>query len=233
MLKTIGAIAALALAGTAANAADLPVKARPMAPVATMNWTGCYLGANLGYGWGRGTASATALGVTVSGSEHLDGVLGGGQIGCNYQMNNIVFGIEGDIQGTDQHRTTTFTAGGFSLAESDSLPWFGTVRGRVGITLAPTWLVYATGGGGGAGLRSTATATGPVTGTLTNNTTRGIWTVGGGVENMFMPHWSWKLEYLYFSTGNFTNTTAVLGVPVVTTTKFSDNVLRAGINYHF
>jgi outer membrane immunogenic protein len=233
MLKTIGTVAALALGMTAANAADLPVKAPPMAPVAVSTWTGCYLGANLGYGWGRGRESVTAAGVTVTGSENINGILGGGQIGCNYQVSNIVWGVEGDFQGTDQHHTTTVAAGGVTLSERDSLPWFGTIRGRVGVTLAPSWLVYFTGGGGGLSLHRTATATGLVAGTLTNNTTHGFWTLGGGIENMFMPHWSWKLEYLYLNTGNFTNTNAVLGVPVVTTARFTDNILRAGINYHF
>jgi outer membrane immunogenic protein len=70
------------------------------------------------------------------------------------------------------------------------------------------------------------------------------WTAGGGVEWMFLPNWSAKVEYLYYDLGTVTTATlpnAVVPVaPVVgiyalthTSTRFNGNVVRAGINYHF
>jgi outer membrane immunogenic protein len=228
----IGA-AALGFATTTAFAADLPVKAPPREAAVVSTWTGCYLGANLGYGWGRASETTTGGGVTSSASESLNGILGGGQIGCNMQTSNIVWGIEGDFQGTDQHRTTTLAVGGLGISKRDSVPWFGTVRGRVGISLAPQWLLYATGGGGYGEFKSAVTLSGLVVGGFTTTTDHGFWTVGGGVENMFAPHWSWKLEYLYLSTGNINNTVVAAGVPFAISSKFTDNILRAGVNYHF
>src|ERR1700742_977903 len=133
------ALAAATFAMSGAQAADLP--ARPMytkAPpmVETINWTGFYIGANIGYGFGNSDASGF-------GSTRLNGVLGGGQIGYNWQMNGPwVVGIELDGQGTGQDDSAT--ALGATLAES--LPWFMTARGRIGYTVTPTVMIYGTGG---------------------------------------------------------------------------------------
>ncbi len=214
-------------------AADLPVAPITRAPaVVPFSWTGCYLGVNLGYGWGRASSTITGGGVTGSASENLDGILGGGQIGCNYQWSSIVWGIEGDFQGTGQRRTNSFTTGGLGVNSTDSIPWFGTIRGRVGYA-ASNWLFYATGGWGYGEFRNETTLSGIVVGSGTASRDHGFWTVGGGIENAFAPHWSWKLEYLYASTGNLNNTFAIGGTTFVATDKFTDNILRAGVNYRF
>jgi len=89
-----------------ASAADLPRKAPAYTPF--FSWTGCYIGGNIGYGWGRETVSISNLGETTGVPElagvslgpvtgNTNGVLGGGQAGCNYQFApNWVIGIEGD-----------------------------------------------------------------------------------------------------------------------------------------
>src|SRR5438105_2944995 len=102
--------AALALAGSAL-AADLsrPILKAPPAPVAVFNWTGFYIGLNGGYSWGRsrttGTISNATTGVvlaTASNRFNLNGGLFGGQIGYNWQSGNIVYGLETDIQWSDE-----------------------------------------------------------------------------------------------------------------------------------
>ena len=78
-----------------ASAADLPRKAPAYTPF--FSWTGCYIGGNIGYGWGRETVSISNLGETTGVPElagvslgpvtgNTNGVLGGGQAGCNYQF---------------------------------------------------------------------------------------------------------------------------------------------------
>ena len=93
-------------------------------------------------------------------SPRLDGVLGGAQIGYNWQANAWVFGLEADIQGTSEDgsgsASETVTPAGLlilalppttgTLNYSEKLPWFGTVRGRLGVLANPNWLFYATGG---------------------------------------------------------------------------------------
>jgi len=215
-----------------ARAADLPVKAPVRTTAAAFNWTGCYGGGNVGYGWARASATVSALGIDESGSETLTGVVAGGQLGCNYQVSNIVFGLEGDFQGTSERHTSSLSALGITVTTKDTLPWFATARGRLGVA-ANNWLFYGTGGWAYAEFKSVATVTGLVTGSFSTSNERSMWVAGGGVENMFMPNWSWKLEYLYMTTGSFTNATTVAGIPITTVAKFNDNVVRVGLNYHF
>jgi outer membrane immunogenic protein len=100
------AFALLALQG-AATAAGLPP--RPPPPVVPpFTWTGFYLGGNLGYAWGSADPSLaltdTGSGLADSGSNrfNLNGVIGGGQVGYNYQITNWVMGVETDFQGSAQ-----------------------------------------------------------------------------------------------------------------------------------
>jgi outer membrane immunogenic protein len=227
-----GAGLAVAICAAPAAAADLPMVTKAPVAAPVFSWTGCYLGVNLGYGWGRASESITGGGVTGSASANLNGVLGGGQIGCNYQWNSIVWGIEGDFQGTGQRRTDSTSIAGVGINITNSVPWFGTIRGRVGYAMN-TWLFYATGGWGYGEFKSETTFTGAIVGTTSTSRDHGFWVVGGGIENAFAPHWSWKLEYLYLSTGDITNTSAIGATVFTTSSKFTDNIFRAGVNYRF
>lgn len=125
----IGIATITSLLATSAFAADLPVRTYTKAPVyvePVYDWTGFYVGGNIGYSWGR---SSTDLGFSDStggallatpGKFNMDGVIGGGQIGYNWQRDKWVFGLEADIQGSGQEgnmtgvcpgNTTTFTRG--------------------------------------------------------------------------------------------------------------------------
>ncbi len=204
---------ALALAAGSAAAADLPSKkGAPVyaIPAPVFTWTGIYAGLNIGGGW-----------VDPS---NVSGVVGGGQIGYNYQFATapIVVGLEADFQGTSIARRGVFGA-------ETSLPWFGTVRGRAGLTLLDNrLLVYGTGG----------FAYGEVKygwGGARNDTLTG-WTAGGGVEYAFLPDWLAKIEYLYSDiskdyAGSWNPITGIYTVGHERHTKI--NTVRAGVNYHF
>ena len=200
--------------------ADMPVKAPRVnyyapAPVAT--WAGFYVGGNVGWGWAK--ADATVGG--VSGSTNFNGVIGGGQIGYNFQSGALVFGGEFDIQGSDQHRTDTLGPASVTLR----IPYFLTARARAGYA-SDNWLFYLTGGAGYSKLTLDASVLGV---TATANDYRWSWVVGGGVETMFSQRWSAKLEYLYMDTGNYTS--SLFGVPY--NGRVRDHILRLGANYHF
>lgn len=229
-------IAASLFATSFAIAADLgarPVyKAAAPQVVTAYNWSGCHVGGNVGYGWARASGEVTALGVTASASENLNGIVYGGQVGCDLQTGNWVWGIETDFQGTGQKHTDTLVTPGFAVSVTDRIPWFGTVRGRAGVA-ADNWLFYVTGGYGYGKFTSSATFSGQVAGTLDTSNTHGAWVIGGGIENAIDANWSWKLEYLYLNTGNITSNSTVLGTPITTTSKVSDNIVRVGLNYRF
>jgi outer membrane immunogenic protein len=242
-----------------AFAADMALKAPPPPPP-VWSWTGWYAGLNAGYSWGKSATNYTVAGLApFSTSQRMNGGLGGGQIGYNWQVNpSWLWGLEADIQGTGQKGTAlsnvvvpgapgvvpaaTITTTG-TLAQK--LPWFGTVRARVGVLASPTWLFYVTGGLAYGQVNSTGIVTvsaafppappfATATATGSGNTTKAGWTVGGGVEGVISGNWTAKLEYLYMDFGTVNNTVTGLGVPLVNTSShITDNILRVGLNYHF
>ena len=123
-----------------------------------------------------------------------------------------------------------------TLNYSEKLPWFGTVRGRVGFLPAPNWLIYGTGGLAYGEVDTNTTLTVGTLGVSNNfDTTRLGWTAGGGVEALLSRNWSAKVEYLYVDLGSFSNTFTGLGTftPATLSTHVTDNIVRAGLNYHF
>jgi outer membrane immunogenic protein len=234
-----------------APAADLPVKAAPRPVVAPpYNWTGFYAGLNLGGSWGHQDASLvdTTTGATVAtGSNKLDGVIGGGQIGYNWQVNQWVFGLEADFQGSGQKAdgvfATTFVVPGFFAAApptvtvtnsyTDKLEWFGTVRGRLGWAF-DRWMPYITGGWayGHGEINGTSTVGALATAFSTSQNYSG-WTIGGGVEWAFANNWSAKLEYLYIDFGSGPTIPVATTAFAVSVGRMTDNIVRAGVNYKF
>ncbi|HXY57044.1 MAG TPA: TonB-dependent receptor [Methylocystis sp.] len=259
---------------TSAVTADLPARKGPPLYAPPILWTGFYGGLTLGAGWASNSTNnvylpygdpafalftpvTTPFGVVPNGLLFLPGqnsynsdnggVVGGGQVGYNYQFGHqfgpsIVIGAEADIQGTSISKTKNYNnapiwpilvtnagapGSGFVVPPTTAyggdvgVPWFGTVRGRAGWLATPTLLIYGTGGFAYGAVNaggSTTTATG--------------WTVGGGAEWMFLPNWSAKVEYLYVrpSSDHDNNQGWLAGVSNLNPEL---NVYRAGVNYHF
>src|ERR1700733_2916261 len=243
----------------AAGAAGLALKAPPP-PLVVDEWTGPYIGLNLGGSWGRSRTSYNdpdPAFVPFTTSQHMDGVLGGAQIGYKVQFNRIwLAGLEADFQGTGQRGSATFPPitevfAGIAVTTvtttgtlTQKMPWFGTVRGRLGVEPSEHWLLYVTGGLAYAQIRSTAaisaiamspggTATAALSSSVNND--RAGWTIGVGSEWMFAHQWSAKAEYLYMDYGHLSD--GSVGVGGIATlginSHVTDNVLRAGVNYHF
>jgi outer membrane immunogenic protein len=230
-MKTISAAASILLAGSlGAFAADMPVRyTKAPAAAAVYDWTGFYVGGNVGYGWGRSDLGTTLdqtsswVGETAAfqnqfiaiSNNRLDpaGVVGGLQAGYNWQNGAGVFGIEADINGSDLRQRVVYTAANppttRTFNESIKNDWFMTVRGRAGVAFNTT-LLYATGGlavGNVSGSWDLTSANGYAK-TGSANETRVGWTVGAGVEHAFAPKWTVKLEYLYTDLGSINYTSA-------------------------
>jgi outer membrane immunogenic protein len=195
------------------------------------------------------------------------GFIGGGQIGYNWQAyNSFVVGVEADIQGIAGSGGSARFVGAATASDRlstvapltvvdarGSLDFLGTVRGRLGYLVTPTLLVYGTGGlayGGmtlNAGMMSVDTAANPYGagfGAVNFSNTQVGWTAGGGLEWMFMPNWSAKVEYLYYDLGSVRQNTVVTGTDVTgvgtgwayassVSARLNGNLVRAGLNYHF
>src|SRR6266550_1919454 len=238
----------------AADAADLAArpytKAAPPIVAAVYDWTGFYVGANLGWSFGRARTDVTVAGAPfASTSQRMDGILGGLQAGYNWQSGRAVFGLETDIQATDQKGSSSpfgFIPGTPDIPGTPSissivtyqnkLPWFGTFRGRLGFTPADRWLLFVTGGlaYGEVTTSETLNVNGAVVAFSTDRTKVG-WTVGGGVEAALWGNWTGKLEYLYIDLGTVNNT--LIGIapitPVATSSRVTDQIVRVGLNYRF
>jgi outer membrane immunogenic protein len=240
LVGTVGLVA-LAAAG-AANAADF-------GPAPIWRWTGFYVGGNAGYSWGRSPTDATfsdsQTGATlaiVSNTANLNGGLAGLQTGYNWQIHRLVFGIETDIQWTGEHGGASFpcptacSPNGPVMATLDpSLRWFGTLRGRLGVTSSHV-MAYVTGGLAFGEVKTDGTFSGfnlaglPMAGTFSGSSTKAGWTMGAGAEAVLDRNWTGKIEYLYMDLGTISVIPPVAGG---FSSRVTDNILRVGVSYQF
>ncbi|HEX4552711.1 MAG TPA: outer membrane beta-barrel protein [Xanthobacteraceae bacterium] len=201
-----------------------------------------------------GLASAILSDFSSTTSRNVKGWVGGGQVGYNWLNGSWLYGVEADIQATGQRASlnggaTVFRAPFFdgvaTITQNETnswkLPWFATFRGRLGVTYDQTWLFYATGGlaVGRAEFSNTtsltlATTSPPASTTaavsLSEETTRVGFAVGGGVEKAIDAHWRVKAEYLFVDLGSHT---FLAGTGADTNIKIRDNIVRVGFNYRF
>jgi outer membrane immunogenic protein len=275
---TLAFISAVSIFGFAelAAAADMAVKAPRYAPApvapAIYNWNGWFIGGNIGYGWGEdtgglwdsftdpkgapsifGTAEYFGAGGNVLPGVRPNGIIGGGQIGYNWQVApNWVLGVVADIQASDMQRSasSTFETDVFSLtvqSNSSKIEWFGTARGRVGYA-ANNWLFYGSGGLAYGGVKTTVTMNcvtcGPPNTVYagSNSATNVGWAAGAGVEVGLTPNWTVGVEYLHIDLGDISTTATFVSAnglnPATAATftagsAFVADIVRGTVNYKF
>jgi outer membrane immunogenic protein len=263
--------ALLALAAAPAPAADLPVKAPPPVAVYSWTgfYVGGNVGyswgesdTDVGYFVATtGAAIPPPAGSITSSKFDLDGWIAGLQAGYNWQTGRLVLGIEADIQWSGQKGDANYlcaatATGGVCLPGSTFLPagtagaglsleqklqWFGTLRGRLGHTLTPTWLLYVTGGLAWGNIKSNAALTGTTatvpavtaTATASDSSTEVGWVLGIGFEAVLSGRWTGKVEYLYMDLGSVSGsvTNTVTNVRANYSSDITDNIIRVGLNY--
>lgn len=218
MKRIVLAAAAFAMSMGAAHAADMarrPAMATKapayVAPI--YNWSGFYAGINGGGGWGNASVSGP---LSTGGDFDTSGGVVGGTLGFNYQMGQIVYGLEGDIDWTNLKGSATCGVGVSCEAKNN---WLGTARGRIGYAF-DRFLPYVTGGLAVGDVKTSATGFG------SSSSTKAGWTLGGGVEAAIAGPWTAKVEYLYVDLEN-------ADAPLGSSTDFKTNLVRGGINYRF
>lgn len=216
----------VALAGLSTNsglAADLsrpytkapPPAYLPAEPI--YRWTGFYLGGHLGGAFGSRS---------IFGNDSR--FAGGLQVGADYQFaSNWVVGIEGQyswLAGSAQ--TARFST--FDLTRDRKA--LGSITGRLGYASGPA-LLYVK--GGYAYQDTTYGIAGPIGFTLNGNKKSG-YTVGAGLEYLFTPNWSTKIEYQYYNFGR-ARFVGVSPAGIVAARSFDNNVhsVKVGLNYRF
>lgn len=226
------------------------------------DWTGLYIGAHAGYGWGDWEGKLETSGNPPTKDAGYadpfrsidgDGWLGGIQAGYNWQLpSRIVVGFEadiswGDLEGSETFDTDKYDPWIWSKKHDLSLDRFGTVRGRIGYAMGSA-LPYVTGGvawgkvsGDLAVAQSHDGAQAVIDGVSYASTSENHvgWTAGVGIEYALSENLSFKAEYLHLDLG----TEAYLfkgecwcGIPFNTDSFKSDltfDVVRVGLNYRF
>jgi outer membrane immunogenic protein len=267
MKRIVGAVILMAALTAPAFAADLGARTYTKAPAVApiSNWSGLYIGGNLGYGWGNGNTDVSFLPTPEEAqannailSARSNGVIGGAQLGYNWQIGSLVTGLEADIQGSGLKGSArapaipTFVPDSSfesSLSSEQKLSWFGTVRGRLGVTVTPQLLLYGTGGLAYGGVDASANVFASffedgeghqTQAPASVSKTKVGWTAGAGAEWMFARNWSAKLEYLYIDLGSESaigdaTIDQKLNPPFAVryTWHTQENIARVGVNYHF
>jgi outer membrane immunogenic protein len=254
------------------NMASGPVYLHPTA------FTGSF--GNALYDWALPSAAGATGTMKSSAGGFIGGGQIGYNWQAPYMGGKFVVGLEADIQGiagaSSRGSMLNTTAVGSAISSSSSgapittiasasrsIDYLGTVRGRLGYLVTPTLLVYGTGGlaYGGVSLNAGYWSAAPTISRLAElndawggmgnySTTRSGWTAGGGLEWMFMPNWSAKVEYLYYDLGTVALSLSPAGSVInapndprygqhwwlnasQVSARFNGNVVRAGVNYHF
>lgn len=226
MKKFLLAGAAVAALASGAQAADLgspraPVAAAVIAPA--FSWTGFYVGAHAGFGWASARYT-DFTGTFANGSTTANGLFGGIQAGYNWQMNNFVLGLEGDISAGGLRRTYALTA---AQSYRASVPLLSSVRLRAGLA-ADRALFYVTGGLGVVTFQDRIFTTATNATLASSSTTRAGYTLGAGVEYAFTPNWTAKAEYMYYGFGDRRNT-----LTANDRTRTDIHTVKIGLNYLF
>jgi outer membrane immunogenic protein len=217
-------------AGAQALAADLPppMAPPPRAPAAYIpappawNWSGFYIGLNGGYGFGRSTW--TAPGFTTGGFS-VNGGQAGVTVGGNYQIGQLVLGVEGDY---DWQNIRGFANSAAVCVSCDTAStWIGTFRGRVGYAFDRI-MIYGTAGGAVTDIKTSFAAL-----PWASSTELG-WTAGAGIEGAITDNLTAKVEYLFadFQKGSCTVAACGLGGGAISTS-LNESMVRVGLNYKF
>ncbi len=236
----VGGLIAAFAAGSAV-AADMPLKAPP--PIIAPTWSGTYIGINGGYGWGT-TNHTDVFGVTTGDFNQRGGMVGV-TYGGNWQSGRWVLGFESDLDWADIKGTLTTAGPPLGLCSINGgttcftkLKDFSTERMRAGFDFNG-WLLFGTAGAAFGRVNAGQNPCGLVPigvgvggGNSCQEGWRAGWVAGGGIEKMFAPHWSAKIEYLHFDLGNSIQymPTAIAGGSSVHVLERGD-LVRVGINY--
>jgi len=217
----------LALAGVIVLNGYAAMAAEPATPppLAAPAWAGIYAGGQIGYAWGSGSLNSSAydpfdaIYFKTGISDDFRGVIGGGHVGYNFQVNQWVFGVEGTFDGTSLRNSATanFLAfQGSMLSASSNSSVQGAILGRAGVVWDRA-LIYATGGVAFATFQNTYSFSGNLNGSPLINggntfyasstflNTRTGWTVGGGIGYALNDNWSVFAEYRYTGFGTYSS----------------------------
>jgi outer membrane immunogenic protein len=260
-MKTLALAASfLAVSAVAASAAD-PGNKAPTRAAEVFNWTGFYVGGNVGGAWENesGTTNfissnspAAQANTPQSNSLRNGAAIGGIHAGYNWQITRWVFGVEADWDWTHTRNGFCRQTDNLSAACTDNGRGFLTLtgktasldsaRGRLGYAW-DRFMIYGTGGAAWANFDSSINASCLVAGcgsalvsqnpTAYFSDTKLGWIAGGGIEAMLDTDWIARAEYLHYDFGSITSTLTADPQSATWSRTFRYETVRVGLSYKF
>jgi outer membrane immunogenic protein len=253
MKRLVLAVALTLGAGSVALAADLPPPMTPPprapatyvpAPIPYYNWSGFYIGGNVGYGFSNSnTFSDSLVPPSTFSSSSNNSFLGGGQVGVNWEFGpGIVIGAEADFDWLPNNNNTITAArpgvGGATATATINSRWLTLADAKLGYAW-DRFMIYGKGGGAFVGASNSSGTIGGATGVgISGPSTNSGWNAGVGFEYAFWGTWSVKAEYDYVRLGSATYTVATLpgnafSGDAITANNRVINIAMVGLNYKF
>lgn len=238
MRKWIPIGAALLAFSASALAADLPAKVYTAPPKpAVWDWTGFYVGGDIGYGWGTSDSSVTFGKTTLTGDTSPTGWVYGGHFGAQKQYGSIVLGAQGTILGGSLKDTVNVSGlpKGFPVVtKADKFNFIALGEAKLGYAIAPGWLPYISGGVAAAQSNTTLAMAGG--GSVTSSKTDNVgWTIGAGLDYAMTANWILGIKYNYIDLGTAHTSFALggsgAGIDIPNTQKI--NAVEGEITYKF
>jgi outer membrane immunogenic protein len=260
-MKTLALAASiLAVGAVAASAAD-PIAMAPAKMAAVFDWTGFYIGGNVGGAWENESGNsnfmasnppAAQTSTPQSNALRNTAVIGGVHVGYNWQISHWVFGAEADWDWTNTRNGFCRQTDNLSAACTDNgrgfltlngrTEWLDSARGRVGYTW-DRFMIYGTGGAAWAKFDSSITANCRLAGCgaslVSQNPTANFsdrkpgWTAGAGIEAMLDSDWIARAEYLHYDLGSVTSTLSAVENSTTWSRAFRYETVRVGLSYKF
>jgi outer membrane immunogenic protein len=227
----VSVVSGSALAADMPQPGPAPVYSKAPMLMPMYSWTGCYVGGNVGGVWATTNWTIAANGQAIT-NQNISSFLGGGQVGCNYQISAWVFGVQGDYDWTNAN-TATADMAAVALTDHTNIKSLASVTGRVGYAW-DRFLGYVK--GGAAWEKETYGTTVNVIGVTfsTASETRTGWTIGVGGEYGFTDWLTGFAEYDYYGFGTTTNTfTTIVPSTQLANIKETQSVAKAGLNFKF
>jgi outer membrane immunogenic protein len=256
----LAAASAVALTGSA-FAADLGAPPPPppyIPPPPVFTWTGVYAGIQIGGAWGSGSLgnfngfdpfTGAFINSSIGGTP--SGVIGGGHVGAQVQINQWIFGVEGTVDGTSLTKTVNAAfpnfLGGSVITAHTSADVQGSIRGKLGIAW-DRFMIYGTGGVAFGGFTTDfniassgfvtpgGVAIPPFFASNSFSRTRVGWTAGGGAQYALTPNWWVFVEYRFSDFGTIRNgafPNLPNGVFFNGSRRLQENQVQAGLSYKF
>jgi outer membrane immunogenic protein len=163
---------------------------------AQKTWTGFYVGVQGGRAWAEPNYHNDVSGFDLS--WHTKGDFAGGMAGYNYQLGNVVLGLQGEYNYADIAGSEVNI---FTNIHTAHLRNFGSIDGRLGLAFLGNTMFYGIGGVAFGDIKQKFSGPTGTPSTTYSGADRVGWDLGAGIEVAFGRGWTGRIEYRHYEFG--------------------------------